>query len=255
MDASSFRIGAVPGVTLSKWSRAWAERRPELPLEVVELDPHDPLAPLAAGEVDMVLARLPLPTDGLSAIPLYEERAVVVVGREHLLAALGPDEEVALADLDDEVRHDLSLPAADAVAVVAAGAGVAVLPQSLARLHATRATTYRFLSDAPGTIIALLWPAERDDAETDDFVGVVRGRTARSSRGRSRDEAPEDAPARRGAASAGPRSGAPGRGGSPRGSSGGRGAAGGRRGSSGGRGGPASGGRGSSGRGGPRRPR
>ncbi|GAB2978522.1 LysR family transcriptional regulator substrate-binding protein [Frigoribacterium salinisoli] len=203
MSATTFRVGAVPGVTLSKWSRAWAERRADLPLEVVEVDPEDPLTPVRDGSVDMVLARLPLSTDGFSAIPLYEERPVVVVAKDHLLAALAPDEEVALADLAAEHRHDLELAPADAVAVVATGPGVAVLPQSLARMHAQKGTTYRFVADLPGTTIALLWPDGRDDDDTDDFVGVVRGRTARSSRGRSRDDAPDEAPARRGAGSKG----------------------------------------------------
>jgi len=200
MTETSFRVGAVPGVTLSKWSRAWAERRADLPLEVVEVDPTDPLARVSDGSVDMVLARLPLATEGFSAIPLYEERVVVVVAKDHVLAALAPDEEVPLADLADEHRHDADLSPADAVAVVATGAGVALMPQSLARLHAQKGTTYRFVADAPGTTIALLWPEDRHDDDTDDFVGVVRGRTARSSRGRSRDDAPEEAPARRGAA-------------------------------------------------------
>jgi len=226
MSATSFRVGAVPGVTLSKWSRAWAERRADLPLEVVEVDPADPLTPLAAGAVDMVLARLPLPSEGFSAIPLYEERPVVVVAKDHLLAALAPDEEVASADLAAEHRHDLELSPADAVAVVATGAGVAVLPQSLARLHAQKGTTYRFVADLPGTTIALLWPEDRDDDDTDDFVGVVRGRTARSSRGRSRDDAPEEAPARRGAGS-GSGSGSGAKGGAASGSKGGKGGRGG----------------------------
>ena len=213
MSATSFRVGAVPGVTLSKWSRAWAERRADLPLEVVEVDPTDPLARVSDGSVDMVLARLPLATEGFSAIPLYEERVVVVVAKDHVLAALAPDEEVPLADLADEHRHDADLSPADAVAVVATGAGVALMPQSLARLHAQKGTTYRFVADAPGTIIALLWAEDRDDDDTDDFVGVVRGRTARSSRGRSRDDAPEEAPARRGAGGAGSGKGGAARGG------------------------------------------
>lgn len=248
MGAESFTVGFVPGVTLTKWSRAWSERRPDTPLELVEVDAADPLAAFADGRVDMVLARLPLDTTGLSAIPLYEERAVAVVSKEHALAALAPDEEATLADLADEARHDLALSPADAVAVVAAGSGVAVLPQSLARLHAQKATTYRFVSDAPGTTIALLWPADRDDDDTDDFVGVVRGRTARSSRGRRRDDEPEAGSRRRAAGPGASGSARPTKGG-PRGASG-RGGAQGR----GGRPGRSSGG-GASGRGRPRRSR
>jgi len=250
MGAESFTVGFVPGVTVTKWSRAWSERRPDTPLELVEVDAADPLAALADGRVDMVLARLPLDTDGLHAIPLYEERAVAVVSKDHALAALAPDEEAVLADLADEVRHDLALAPADAVSVAAAGSGVALLPQSLARLHAQKATTYRFVADAPATTIALLWPADRDDDDTDDFVGVVRGRTARSSRGRSRDDEPEAGPRGRAARPGASGTARPAKGDGARGASG-RGAP---KGARGGRPGRSSGG-GAAGRGRPRRSR
>ena len=48
------------------------------------------------------------------------------------------------------------------------------------------------LTDAAPTRIALVWRVERDDADIQELVGVVRGRTARSSR---RDGDDEDAAA------------------------------------------------------------
>jgi hypothetical protein len=49
------------------------------------------------------------------------------------------------------------------------------------------------VTDAAPTRIALVWRVERDDDDIQEFVGVVRGRTARSSRGAD-ESAEEDAP-------------------------------------------------------------
>jgi len=215
---ASFRIGFVPGVTLSKWSRLWEERRDDLPLDVVEVS-GDALEVLRGDDrVDMVLARLPLALgDDFSSIALYEERAVVCFGKEHPLAAAGKDDELSLDDLAGEVRHDLdpALDEAQAIEVVATGSGVAVMPQSLARLHGRSGVTHRFLSDVAPTTIALVWPIGELDDDIDDFIGVVRGRTRNSSRSRRRDDDAQEAPA------AGAKG--PGKGGAGKGAAGGRG--------------------------------
>jgi hypothetical protein len=44
---------------------------------------------------------------------------------------------------------------------------------------------HRPVRGLPPTTIALLWLVERDDEHTQAYVGVDRGRTPRSSRGRS----------------------------------------------------------------------
>lgn len=74
---------------------------------------------------------------------------------------------------------------ADAVELVAAYIGVLVVPQSLARLHHRKDLTYRTLTDAPESRIALSWPQEKTTDRVEDFIGIVRGRTVNSSRGRA----------------------------------------------------------------------
>lgn len=69
---------------------------------------------------------------------------------------------------------------------MAAGVGLLVVPQSLARLHHRRDLTYRPVVDAPQSSVALAWPQEATTDLVDDFIGVVRGRTVNSTRGRSR---------------------------------------------------------------------
>ncbi|WP_053846285.1 LysR substrate-binding domain-containing protein [Streptomyces sp. NRRL B-24085] len=199
----SFRLAYVPGVTPAKWVRIWNERLPDIPLELLQVTAAEASDVLRDGTADAGFVRLPVDRTVFSAIPLYTETTVVVVPKDHVVTAA---EEVTLEDLADEVvLHPLDdvigweqppgepafeRPAttADAIELVAANIGVLVVPQSLARLHHRRDLTYRPLVDAPQSGVALSW---REDATTDmveDFIGIVRGRTPNSSRGRTQPE-------------------------------------------------------------------
>ena len=188
------RIGFVTGATPDKWARHWREQRRE-PLELVPVTEDEQLDGVRDGSLDMALVRLPVDQDGLHCVRLYDELQVAVASREHVLAAA--DEEVTTADLVDEqlVRPHSSgwRPEADqlewpemteqeAIETVAAGTGVVILPMSVARLHQRKDVVTRVVSDLEPTMIALVWPVERDDEVTQTFVGVTKGRTARSSR-------------------------------------------------------------------------
>ena len=71
----------------------------------------------------------------------------------------------------------------EAIATAATGVGVVIVPMSLARLHHRKDAAHRPLTDGPHSTVALVW---RDDGPTpplvDAFIGIVRGRTANSSR-------------------------------------------------------------------------
>ncbi|WP_079049466.1 LysR substrate-binding domain-containing protein [Streptomyces torulosus] len=199
-DASpSFRLAYVPGVTPTKWVRIWNERLPDIPLTLVQVSAAEALGALRGGEADAGFVRLPVDGADLSAIPLYTEATVVVVPKDHVVAAV---DEVSTEDLADEVvLHPLDdtldwerppgqpafeRPAttADAIELVAAGIGLLVVPQSLARLHHRKDLTYRPLTDAPESRVALSWPQDATTDMVEDFIGIVRGRTVNSSRGR-----------------------------------------------------------------------
>ncbi|KQV07115.1 LysR substrate-binding domain-containing protein [Leifsonia sp. Root112D2] len=177
--SASFRIGFMPGVTTTKWTRIWAERHPDVPLEVFATGVDEQVAVLLDDRADVSFVRLPIDDEGLSVIPLYLEEAVVVVGKDHAIADV---DSVTLAELEGERLQDATGALKDAVELVAAGVGVLVVPQSLARLHARKDVTYRTVTDAGQTQIALAWLAERTTEQVEEFVGIVRGRTAQSSR-------------------------------------------------------------------------
>jgi DNA-binding transcriptional LysR family regulator len=178
-DAVTLRLRYVAGVSPAKWLRAWNERRPDLPLEAVRVEQAEQLAELIAGDVDAAFVRLPIDDDGLHSIPLWEEVAVAVLPKEHALAGA---ESLSLADLEGEPLAPLQPETAMTVELVAAGTGHALLPHGVARLHHRRDVVAIPVTDAPTTRIALVWRVERDDADIQEFVAVVRGRTPRSSR-------------------------------------------------------------------------
>ncbi|MCR3751306.1 substrate-binding domain-containing protein [Lentzea californiensis] len=195
----SFTLAYVPGVTPGKWARVWQERLPETELTLVQVPVAEAAAKVRAGEADAALLRLPGDREDLHAIPLYTETTVVVFPKDHEFAAA---EELSLEDLAEQVlwqplddtlvwdevpgQPPVERPetTADAIAVVAAGAGVLVVPQSLARLHHRKDLKHVPLSDAPQSRVALSFPIRDENPELiEHMIGIVRGRTANSTRG------------------------------------------------------------------------
>jgi DNA-binding transcriptional LysR family regulator len=202
---SEFRLAYAPGVTPGKWARVWAERVREAPLRLIQMPAAEAVLVLRDGNVDAALVRLPVDREALHVIPLYLETTVVVVPKDHAVAAV---EEVELADLTDEHvfepldeglawddrpgRPAFTRPesTADAIELVASGAGVLLLPQSLARLHHRKDLTYRTVTDAPQSQIGLAWLETETSDLMEELIGIVRGRTPNSSRGRTPQQPP-----------------------------------------------------------------
>jgi DNA-binding transcriptional LysR family regulator len=196
----SLTLGYVPGGTPAKWARTWAERHPEVPLQLCAVAAADAADAVRAGTVDVALLRLPVDTSGLAVIPLYEETTVAVVPTDHVLTAA---DTITAADLDgepiliplDDVLAWATNPGVqadhrpettkDAMELVAAGVGVLIVPQSLARLHHRKDLTYRPIADAPTCPVALAFPEGPQPSLVEEFIGMVRGRKPGSSRGQA----------------------------------------------------------------------
>ncbi len=200
-----FRLAYAPGVTPGKWAGVWAERVREVPLRLIQMPAAEIVPLLRDGGLEAAFVRLPVDREALHVIPLYLETTVVVVPKDHAVAAV---EEVELADLaDEDVLEPLDevlvwddrpgQPAftrphstAEAVELVASGAGVLPLPQSLARLHHRKDLTYRTVTDAPQSQIGLAWLEAETSDLMEELIGIVRGRTPNSSRGRTAQQQP-----------------------------------------------------------------
>ncbi len=200
MSSSSLTLGYVPGGTPAKWVRIFAERHPEVRLNLRALSAARAAEEVRTGSVDVALLRLPADTAALAVIRLYEETAVAVVPADHLLGAA---DVLASADLDGEpilLPHDDVVAWANApgiviehrpestsaaVELVAAGLGALIVPQSLARLYHRRDLTYRPIADAPTCAVALAFREGQQSPLIEEFIGIVRGRKPGSSRGQT----------------------------------------------------------------------
>lgn len=188
-------VGFVPGVQPDKWLERWRSRRPEVP--VTSRRTGDPAAGLSAdvgaGGFDVIFLREPADAPrsappGLLRIPLYTETMAVLATKDHEIAAF---DALVLDDLDGEPWLDPVDPVAAppdevvaAVDLVAAGVGLLILPLPYARSLGRRDVVARPVDGVPATRMGIAWSPRREgDPVIEEFVGIVRGRTANSSRG------------------------------------------------------------------------
>ncbi|MCG7295511.1 LysR family transcriptional regulator substrate-binding protein [Corynebacterium pilbarense] len=175
-------IAFVTGTEPGKWFRRYEELTGSR-LETVPSD--DPLV-LVGKQATAALVRLPdeRVTDEHHVVRLYEEAAGVAVPKDSLYAEVG---EVTREDLADEiVNFDGQSPIDDlrsALQVVAANVGVAYAPLPLLKnLARKQIKALELAGEEPATQIALVWRKVDDSDAVQDFVGVTKGRTVRSSR-------------------------------------------------------------------------
>lgn len=199
----SFSIAFVAGVTPTKWTRIWGDRRADVPLTVFRTEMADQVAVLHDGRADVSLVRLPVDETNLSIINLYNEIPVVVASKNHaieqaetvLLADLAgehllqnPDDVPEWRDLAEEVRDGTrrALPAMrdldETMEQVAAGVGIIIVPHSIARLYGRKDVISRPVTDVADTQIALAWITRETTDDIEEFIGIVRGRSKTSSR-------------------------------------------------------------------------
>ena len=191
---NQFAVGYVPGVMPGKWFRRWEDRRHKPALSQYPVRADSWREVLTTGGIKACFVRLNWEErdPGLDelrqdfrAVALYEELLVVVLDKDHILTVA---ETLTTAELRAESEPQKK-PATDqadmAVELTAAGVGPVILPMSVARLHHRKDVTYRELTDAPTIPVVLVWPqnlSDEDEAAVQQFVGIVRGRSANSGR-------------------------------------------------------------------------
>lgn len=191
------RVGYVPGVMPDKWLRRWAEALPGVELAAEPLGESDagiggasPTTCLDEDRVDVAVLRIVGGVESLRerfhVVVLYDEQSGVAGPKDHLLKAF---DEIDVADLDGEtiieVGGRFAAGPAAALDLVAAGVGLVLLPRPLLRhLNHPDVVHRDLVGDVSTTSIAIVWPLDSPAEElVQEFVGVVRGRTPRSSRG------------------------------------------------------------------------
>lgn len=193
----------------SALSEAPAEATEHAPIEPKHV-PENPFAHMSIVRPD----REPASNDGekYHSIRLYEELPVVILPVDHVLTVL---DEVPVEELAEEflLQPASDIPAYEEVSrpwresagrivpegltdketieLVAAGVGLYIVPMSIARFYHRKDLTYRPVAGLDTYPVHLVWPrapkgeprSEELEALLQDFIGIVRGRTATSDRG------------------------------------------------------------------------
>ncbi|WP_315432614.1 LysR substrate-binding domain-containing protein [uncultured Rothia sp.] len=207
---------AEEGFAVSEAPAEGAEHAPieRTPIEHAPIErkdvPENPFAHMSIVRPD----REPASTDGekYHSIRLYEELPVVILPVDHVLTVL---DEVPVEELAEEflLQPASDIPAYDEVSrawresagrivpegltdketieLVAAGVGLYIVPMSIARFYHRKDLTYRPVAGLDTYPVHLVWPrapkgeprSEELEALLQDFIGIVRGRTATSDRG------------------------------------------------------------------------
>ncbi len=186
-----------------------AEATEHAPIERKDV-PENPFAHMSIVRPDRESAS----TDGekYHSIRLYEELPVVILPVDHVLTVL---DEVPVEELAEEflLQPASDIPAYEEVSrawresagrivpegltdketieLVAAGVGLYIVPMSIARFYHRKDLTYRPVAGLDTYPVHLVWPrapkgeprSEELEALLQDFIGIVRGRTATSDRG------------------------------------------------------------------------
>ena len=186
-----------------------AEATEHAPIERKDV-PENPFAHMSIVRPD----REPASTDGekYHSIRLYEELPVVILPVDHVLTVL---DEVPVEELAEEflLQPASDIPAyaevsrawresagrivpegltdKETIELVAAGVGLYIVPMSIARFYHRKDLTYRPVAGLDTYPVHLVWPrapkgeprSEELEALLQDFIGIVRGRTATSERG------------------------------------------------------------------------
>jgi DNA-binding transcriptional LysR family regulator len=194
---------------LSSLLREFRERSPEVAIEVRELSPGEQIEALKRGDLDVGFVRTPLNEPTLASENIRNEKLVLALPVDHRLAIR---ERVALSAVANEpfvffprargpgffdflmgFCRDSGFspnivqeaPQIDVLALVAAGFGLSILPDSVREFRRAD-IVLRPIIGSPTTELRLAWrsgdtsPAVARFIETVRRVGVKRGRARRS---------------------------------------------------------------------------
>lgn len=212
-------LGFVRGAAPEKWAGRWQQRHPNAPLTLEALDER-PLRSavgieiLEAGGMLLVRAGASDTADTLNeqavtagigeihAVRLYVEGVAVLAEKDaDITASKTVDlETLEILEFMQHPEHDATWPAATPWAdpawepatasacadIVATGAGIMLAPLPLAR-HISDRKTHAVIPvsedcDLPGTQIFAVWAKKHNSNTMQELLGIMRGRTANSSR-------------------------------------------------------------------------
>lgn len=166
-------VACLKSISTDKWEHRWREQHPTISLDIVRIEDWpeargEALTALQAGALDAALIRLypgesahELATNPLHCVTVFDEGQAVLLSKEHPFA----NEPV----IDGSLLDDFDLRAA-------------LLPAPMARDARQKDLVSVAVTGLEPTTVSCVWLVSRDDADIQDFVGIIRGRTGRTSR-------------------------------------------------------------------------
>ncbi|GAA1809091.1 LysR family transcriptional regulator substrate-binding protein [Nesterenkonia flava] len=201
---AALRLSALPGATPDKWVTRWRDRFRQVPLDVQYFDDDGQLERVRNRASDLGYVRLPegedVDTEVFHRVWLYQEQPVVCAASDHWVAAaedsvdwqdIAEEHFLSAAEmlpegpgdpLEPKTGAELARAERIALEVVASGAGVLVLPNSVARMLSRKDVVIRAIEGRPGWRVGLAWRRGEDDELIQEFIGIARGRKAGSPR-------------------------------------------------------------------------
>jgi DNA-binding transcriptional LysR family regulator len=179
-----FRAGVIPTPAIG----ALGELHPDLVVDVKRLEWDDQERNLLSGDVDIAYVRQPVTARGLRLIPLYQERRLVALRRDHPLAGA---EELRQSDIAGEHHLRYLQPlrpggtpirsVEEKLEHVAAGHGIIVLPLSATRHYTRPDVVYVPVVDAQPDQVFLAFVAQRESGLLGDFVAAAAAAARRAA--------------------------------------------------------------------------
>lgn len=194
-----FTIAFMPGIIVTSIARQMAERFPETRIDVSRSCWEDQVEVVHDGRADVSIVRLPVARRGLRVVPLTSEPRVAAVPFDHPLAARSavsvrdlaflellqdPDAVPEWRDAAEELRpeglsdrpDDLPRPGSveEKLEYVAAGVGLAILPESAGQFYTRPDVVYRRITDIAPSEVALVYDADRRTPLIDAVVELAQ---------------------------------------------------------------------------------
>lgn len=200
----SLTIGFMPGITVTPAMIAFTALHPDVNVRLLRTTWEDQVAVLLDGRADVGIVRLPIDRQGLEVHPLFQEPRVVMVpighrladrrsvtvkdlAAEHLLQdpnAVPEWRDVAL-ELQSGERPEVPVihQVEEKLELVAAGAGICVLPLSTANFYTRPDVIPLPVDDLGPNEVALAWVAARRSPLIRDFAEAAADTLAQARDG------------------------------------------------------------------------
>ncbi len=191
---SSAALEIVPGIVIE-----FRKQHPEVALDLINIQTANQVEGLLEKTLDIGFVRLPLSNDQLSITIIHREKFVVILPKEHRLAK---EKQLRAAQLREEPfvaygrrwapgffdsvmqicnREGFSPNIVQetgemytAIALVGAGAGIAILPQSVVRAQSRNIVMKPLSKSTEHSEIALATRAGNNSSLVESFVSVAR---------------------------------------------------------------------------------